>query len=90
MSVKAIQVSCSREELAIKYAACIAANPLLSRIEGEAKAIGWTDEEIRTYQLLTAVQSNAGFGNSNLRLLGNSYGRLPYQGHGASSYHQCR
>lgn len=59
MSVKINQVQCNRGELPVKYAECVANNPLLGRIEGEAKAIGWTDEEIRTMQLLTAVASNA-------------------------------
>jgi hypothetical protein len=53
------QVQCTREELPLRYAELLNRNPLLGRIEGSAKAIAWTDLEIRTYQLLTAVASNA-------------------------------
>lgn len=56
---KTIQVQATREELGIKYAECVANNPLLARIEGQCRSLGWTDAEIRTMQLLTAVASNA-------------------------------
>lgn len=50
---------CSREELPGLYVQVIAQNPLLSRIANELRLIGWTEEEIRTIQLLAACKSNA-------------------------------
>ena len=52
-------IVCSREEVVYRYAELLRDNPLLARIEGQCKAIGWTDEEIRTLQLIVAVSSNA-------------------------------
>lgn len=52
-------VTCARHELAGRYAACVAANPLLARVEGACRSDGWSAEEIRTMQLLVAVASNA-------------------------------
>ncbi len=52
-------VSVEREQLPLLYADLIMQNPLLGRIEGACKPILWTDEEIRTLQLLTACKSNA-------------------------------
>lgn len=49
----------SREELKGLYREVIEQNPLLGRIEASLKGLRWTDEEIRTYQLLIACQSNA-------------------------------
>lgn len=54
-----VQVQCDQAELPARYAECVQKNPLLARIEGTCKTIGWTEVEIRTIQLLTAVQSNA-------------------------------
>lgn len=53
------QVSVSREELPLAYAQLLNENPLLGRIEGATKNVGWTDQEIRTMQLLVACKSNA-------------------------------
>ena len=53
------QITASREELPRLYAEVLSQNPLLGRIEGALRTINWTDEEIRTYQLLTACKSNA-------------------------------
>ncbi len=53
------QISLTREELPIKYAECVAQNPLLARIEATGRSLGWSDEEIRTYQMLTVCVSNA-------------------------------
>jgi len=53
------KVTASREELPRLYAEALAQNPLLGRIEGSCRTIGWTDEEIRTLQLLAACKSNA-------------------------------
>ena len=55
----ALQVSASREQLPILYQEILNQNPLLGRIEGECKTVGWTDVEIRTIQLLAACKSNA-------------------------------
>lgn len=55
----ALQVSASREQLPILYQEILSQNPLLGRIEGECKTVGWTDVEIRTIQLLAACKSNA-------------------------------
>lgn len=41
------------------YAEILAQNPLLGRIEGSLRTLGWSAEEIRTYQLLAACKSNA-------------------------------
>lgn len=57
--MKVNQVSIEREQLPIEYADLLNKNPLLGRIEGSAKTIGWSDLEIRTFQLITAVASNA-------------------------------
>jgi len=56
---KVRQVECSREELSPRYIDLLAKNPLLARIEGSCRTIGWSDVETRTFQLLTAVASNA-------------------------------
>jgi len=53
------QFVCSREDLPGLYAEVRAQNGLLERLERELRAIGWTDEEIRTVQLLAACKSNA-------------------------------
>lgn len=42
------------------YAELLKQNPLLGRIESACKdLLNWTDEEIRTLQLLTALRSNS-------------------------------
>lgn len=56
---KITQLECRREELPGLYAEVLQQNPLLGRLEGKLRAIGWTDEEIRTVQLLAACKSNA-------------------------------
>jgi hypothetical protein len=56
---RVIQVKANKDELEPQYKQSLEANPLLARIEVQCKAVGWTDFEIRTFQLLTAVQSNA-------------------------------
>jgi hypothetical protein len=53
------QLSVSREDLSTRYAEILFQNPLLKRVEVETRLIGWTDEEIRTFQLLLACASNA-------------------------------
>ncbi len=53
------QVSVTREQLPDRYAEIVCQNPLLARVETETKLIGWTEEEIRTFQLLLACASNA-------------------------------
>ena len=53
------QIKVSREELSARYLELLDQNPLLSRTELELKAINWTNEEIRTMQLLLACASNA-------------------------------
>jgi hypothetical protein len=53
------QVQVTREALPFQYADLLGKNPLLARIEGSCKAIHWTDLEVRTAQLITAVASNA-------------------------------
>jgi len=70
------QVQVTREELPIRYADLLHKNPLLGRIEGGMKVIGWTDLEIRTAQLLTAVASNASL-QQRLRELEESLARTP-------------
>jgi len=52
-------VSAEREQLPLLYADLIVQNPLIGRIEDACKQILWTDEEIRTLQLVTACESNA-------------------------------
>lgn len=42
-----------------QYMEVLTQNPLLARAEGEAKSMGWTDLQIRTFQLLAACRSNA-------------------------------
>jgi hypothetical protein len=58
---RVVQVELTREGLAAQFRAVLddPANNLLVRVERELKAIGWTDEEIRTAQLLIALRSNA-------------------------------
>ena len=68
------QISLPREKLPTAYAECLKNNPLLGRIEGAAKTIQWSDLEIRTLQLLTAVQSNASL-QQRLRELEQSLGK---------------
>jgi hypothetical protein len=51
--------NCSREDLPRLYSEITRQNPLLGRIERELRLIGWTEEEIRTIQLLAACKSNA-------------------------------
>lgn len=53
------QVSLARSDLPGAYRELLEQNPLLGRIEGHCRTIGWTDEEIRTMQLLVACRSNA-------------------------------
>lgn len=53
------QISASREDLPGLYMEILQQNPLLARVEGTMKSIGWSDLEIRTYQLLAACASNA-------------------------------
>lgn len=53
------QVTAAREDLPALYAQVLVQNPLLGRVEGACRAIGWTDGEIRTMQLLLACKSNA-------------------------------
>ena len=52
------QVVAPRQDLPGLYRELVLRNPLLGRVEGEAKLAGWTDEEVRTVQLLVAVRSN--------------------------------
>jgi hypothetical protein len=56
---KVKQVQATRENLPLQYAELLNDNPLLARIEGQCRAIGWTDSEIRTMQLLAACKSNS-------------------------------
>lgn len=53
------KISARQDELPIKYAEMVIKNPLLARIEDKGKGAGWSDEEIRTLQLLVACNSNA-------------------------------
>lgn len=53
------QVQVTREQLKGAYLDLLVQNPLLARIETQAKVISWTTEEIRTLQLLVACRSNA-------------------------------
>lgn len=57
--IQVIQVTATRESLPLQYLECVEKNPLLARMEVQTKAVGWTDFETRTLQLLTVVQSNA-------------------------------
>lgn len=57
--VRINQVTATREDLPKLYAEVLEQNPLLGRIEGALRTAGWTGEEIRTFQLLTACRSNA-------------------------------
>jgi hypothetical protein len=52
------QITASREELPGLYREVLAQNPLLARIEGSLRALHWSEEEIRLFQLLTACRSN--------------------------------
>lgn len=56
---KVIQVEASREQLPFLYDDLLAQNPLLGRIEGQCRTVNWTNDEIRTLQLLAACRSNA-------------------------------
>ena len=67
-AAKVLQVSVTREELPIAYRQLLLENPLLARIEGETRTLGWSDEEIRTLQLLAACRSNASLMNRVLDL----------------------
>lgn len=60
MSQPTQQVSFTREQLAIVYAELLAQNPLLARMEGQCRSLGWSEAEIRTAQLAIACTSNAG------------------------------
>jgi hypothetical protein len=53
------QVEGNEESLPQQYRECLLRNPLLGRIEGAQKAVGWKELSIRTFQLLVAVKSNA-------------------------------
>ena len=53
------EFTCSREDIPRLYVEAVAMNPLLGRVEQELKSANWTDEEIRTLQLLAACKSNA-------------------------------
>lgn len=53
------QISASRDDLPGLYEEILRQNPLLARLEGTLRSIGWSDTEIRTYQLLAACASNA-------------------------------
>lgn len=59
MSQPTQQVSFTREQLAVVYAELLAQNPLLARMEGQCRSLGWSDAEIRTAQLAIACKSNA-------------------------------
>jgi hypothetical protein len=54
-----MQFSFTKETLPQAYAEAVVNNPLLARIEATGRELGWTDLEIRTAQLLVAVESNA-------------------------------
>jgi len=54
-----LQIQVTREQLPDRYKEILQQNPLLARTEVETKLIGWTDEEVRTLQLLLACASNA-------------------------------
>lgn len=52
-------ITFTRDSLAHHYADALNQNPLLARIEGQLRSLGWSDSEIRTVQMLTACRSNA-------------------------------
>jgi len=62
------RVSVTREELGLRYQEILFQNDLLARVEKETRLIGWTDEEIRTFQLLLACASNASLKNRVIEL----------------------
>ncbi len=47
------------DELRGEYLELILKNPVLAKIEAEALTLRWTEEQIRTAQLIAAVRSNA-------------------------------
>ncbi len=53
------QVSLTRDQLKPEYEALLRKNPLLARIEAQTANVGWSAEEIRAFQLIVAVASNA-------------------------------
>lgn len=53
------QFTAGREDLPGLYREVLEQNPLLVRIEGALLTAGWSDVEIRTFQLLAACRSNA-------------------------------
>lgn len=59
MGADRVEVSASREDLPGLYLKVLQQNPLLARLEGTLRGLGWSETEIRTYQLLTACASNA-------------------------------
>jgi hypothetical protein len=63
-----IKFSVKREELPARYREILEQNPLLARLAGEVRGIGWTDNEILTVQLLAACSSNASL-TERVRLL---------------------
>ena len=75
MGKSVVQVQASREDIPKLYLEVLAQNPLLGRIDGECRNIGWTDEEIRTLQLLAACRSNASL-TQRLRELEQSLARV--------------
>lgn len=56
---KTIQIQATRQDLPVLYAEVLSQNPLLARMEGQCLTVNWTDQEIRTLQLLAACASNA-------------------------------
>lgn len=60
MSQPKLEVSFTREQLAVVYVELLVQNPLLARLEGQCRSLGWSDAEIRTVQLAIACKSNAG------------------------------
>lgn len=54
-----IQLTFTKEELPMRYLEIKLQNPMLERMEKDLKLSGFTDEEIRTMQLLIACASNA-------------------------------
>lgn len=53
------EFSASQGDLPGMYQEVLRENPLLRRIETQLKLLAWTEEQIRTFQLLVACQSNA-------------------------------
>lgn len=53
-----MKLEITREQLSVAYAEVLAQNDLLARVEGQTRTLGWTDQEIRTVQLLLACKSN--------------------------------